>query len=68
MALPYSDFLLTSFFKRSPIEMQAQLKYSARASAFSFLLLPGGPAKKMRLAIIGNTLDTFFQFEIPSVD
>jgi hypothetical protein len=51
MAFPYSDFLLTSFFSRSPIEMLYQLKYSAKAKAFSFLLLPGGPTMKILLAI-----------------
>jgi len=51
MALPYSDFLLISFFNRSPTEMLCQLKYSAKANAFSFLLLPGGPTKKILLAI-----------------
>lgn len=50
MDLPYSDFLLTSFFNKSPIEMLYQLKYSANANAFSFLLPPGGPTKKILFA------------------
>ena len=50
IALPYSDFLLISFFSRSPIEMQDQAKYSAKAKAFSFLPLPGGPTIKILLA------------------
>lgn len=51
MDLPYSDFLLTSFFNKSPMEILYQLKYSARAKAFSFLFAPGGPTKKILFAI-----------------
>jgi hypothetical protein len=51
---PYSDFLLISFLSKSPIDMQDQAKYSAKASAFSFLPLPGGPTIKILLAIIVN--------------
>ena len=52
IALPYSDFFETSFFSKSPIEMQVQLKYSAKANAFSFLELPGGPTMNILLAIL----------------
>jgi hypothetical protein len=51
---PYSDFLLISFLSKSPIEIQDQAKYSARANAFSFLPLPGGPTMKILFAIIGK--------------
>ena len=51
MVLPKSDFLLTSFFSRSPTEMQVQLKCSASARATSLRLDPGGPVMKMRFAI-----------------
>jgi hypothetical protein len=53
IAFPNSDFLLISFLRRSPMEMQDQAKYSARANAFSFLPLPGGPTMKILLAISG---------------
>ena len=65
---PISDFLLTSFLSRSPIDMQVQPKYSAKASAFSFLWLPGGPTRKILLATYKDKYQRMDKMEVSNLN